>query len=218
MIIYENKKLVFIATLQSQNIKTGNMITVWILQKELPPHIAVKQKKDSLTCGDCQLRSGNGCYVTTWQAPLQVYKSWKAGKYPKYNVNVFKDKYARFGGYGDPAFLPIKFVKEITKVAKGFTGYTAQWTSNKFNADYLKYFMASVHNTEQLELLKTKFPEARYFRIVEDEHVKKYPNECICFNYTADINCIDCLKCNAFSNINILIPKHGVRKFRINSQ
>jgi hypothetical protein len=65
-------------------------------------------------------------------------------------VKMCQDKYVRFGTYGEPSLLPIELVKDMTKVAMSWTGYTHQW--KKVNHEYARYFMASTHSVEEEEI------------------------------------------------------------------
>jgi hypothetical protein len=65
-------------------------------------------------------------------------------------VKFCQDRYVRFGTYGEPSLLPIELVKEMTKVAMSWTGYTHQW--KKVNHEYARYFMASTHSVEEEEI------------------------------------------------------------------
>ena len=70
--------VIAVAILNSENKKTGNMIQVYILDRSQHPVEAVRNGTDDVICGDCPLRSGNGCYVTVWQGPLSVWKQYRA--------------------------------------------------------------------------------------------------------------------------------------------
>ena len=131
----------------SNNPKTGDMIQTWIIRSHIPPHKATKTGQDISVCGDCSKRPTNkairlgerGCYVSTWQAPLQIYKTFKAGKYPAFDLEAFRGKPVRFGAYGDPAAVPAEIWESLKSVASNTTGYTHQWRDNDLTA----YAMAS---------------------------------------------------------------------------
>ncbi len=71
--------IVAILTLNSTNKKTGNMAQLWILHKDIPPHIAQKTGDDNAICGDCPIKKE--CYVLTFQGPLSVWNAYKRGTY-----------------------------------------------------------------------------------------------------------------------------------------
>ena len=104
----DGQPIVVIATMNSSNVKTGNMIQTWILRADINPVQAVNDGDDYSICGNCPHRkksyvddkgvdqSTRSCYVNVGQAPNSVYKAYKAGKYPRYTYaehgNVFKGR------------------------------------------------------------------------------------------------------------------------------
>ena len=75
---------------------------------------ASKQGKDEAVCGMCPHRHhlGGACYVTLFQAPLQVWKSYHKGNYPKVDdMSIFEGMSIRFGAYGDPNVLPMDLLE-----------------------------------------------------------------------------------------------------------
>ena len=212
-----------ILTLNSTNKKTGNMAQLWILHKDIPPHIAQKTGDDDAVCGDCPIKKE--CYVLTFQGPLSVWNAYKRGSYVKLNpaltvsnmldetqkmvdfMSLLKNLIIRFGAYGDPAALPKWLIKTIAKNCKDFTGYTHQWNKRKFNF-LKKYFMASVETKKLAEkALKKGF---RYFRIKPPGAIN-FKNEITCPS-DIGIQCIDCKLCNGAKQAkNITIEAHGAR-------
>ena len=115
-VIYEGasqingEPIVAIVTLNSNNVKTGNMASMWILHKDVKPTEASKSGDDEAVCGMCPHRHnlGGACYVTLFQAPLQVFKSYHKGNYPKVeSMEVFEGMNVRFGAYGAPQAGPV---------------------------------------------------------------------------------------------------------------
>lgn len=215
-ILQEDTKRVVIATMKSSNVKTGDMVQVTVLHKDIDPVTLKANKQDSIICGSCPLKSGNGCYVNVGQAPLAIFKAYKAGKYSN-DVNEFlevvKTKKVRFGAYGDPSFINIDLLKQIANNSLGYTGYTHQWMNRSFNLEYLDYLQASIDNVNQLKLLKAKAPKAKYFRIVRN-YSEILENETICHNETKGIECRDCLECNGTTS-NFVILAHGTQKNKV---
>lgn len=153
-ILHETLNRVVIATTESANVKTGNMVQIWILPRNIAPHIAVKTGEDRVVCGDCKHR-GTSCYVVTFQGPLSVWSAYHRGVYPKLETRdystVFSGRVVRLGAYGDPAFIPRRVVSAIVSSADGHTGYTHQWT----RAAWLRPFvMASVDSLEELSVAR----------------------------------------------------------------
>ena len=66
-IIHETQNTIIIATglaSKSVNVKTGDMVQIWILNKNINPVEAVMSGIDAKTiCKGCPFASGNGCYV-----------------------------------------------------------------------------------------------------------------------------------------------------------
>lgn len=150
-VLHETTDVVVIATLESVNEKTGNMIQIWILLREMSPVEGVKTGADAMICFDCPLRGLDGfgeriCYVNVAQGPGAVWRSYTAGKYPyldpKDYARVFGNREVRFGAYGDPVLIPIWIVRPIVRVVRKYTGYSHQWDKPAYQ-EYRLYFMAS---------------------------------------------------------------------------
>ena len=230
-IIYEGKSqlngdnIVAIVTMTSTNIKTGNMASMWILNADMKPTQASKEGKDASVCGDCKHRAVNNsaCYVTLHHAPLQVFKSYKKGNYPRVEESlefgpqllgvtkwtVFEGMKVRFGAYGDPSALPVQILASIKAVVKNNTSYTHQWKSA---GEVLKQVsMASVDSIEEQK--EAVIRGWRTFRVTADLS-DKLDNEIVCPNTTKAIQCADCGLCSGTSlkAKNILIEVHGSKK------
>lgn len=119
----------------SVNPKTGPMVQAWILRDDLAPMDAKRRNLDDAICGDCKLRGrdgkNSGCYLTVWQAPTGVYKSFIAGRYheatwPELEALV-EGRAIRCGAYGDPAALPFEVWQVLLTAAAGWVAYTHSW-------------------------------------------------------------------------------------------
>lgn len=218
-IVYEGasqlngEPIVGIITMKSNNVKTGDMASLWILHSELTPTDASKSGNDSAVCGDCPLRhfSGGACYVTLFQAPSSIYKSYKKGNYKKVeDYTPFEGINLRFGAYGDPLALPIDILVGLKGVIKNNTSYTHQWKNNTSEAVKL-ISMASADTIEEAK--EAQSMGWRTFRVTKDEN-DLMENEIICPNYTTGVQCINCNLCKGTSTKakNIVIPVHGARK------
>lgn len=217
-IIYEGASeingdpIVAIVTLNSSNIKTGNMASMWIMHKDIAPTKASKEGKDEAVCGMCPHRHhlGGACYVTLFQAPLQVFKSYKKGNYPKIDdMNIFEGMNVRFGAYGDPYAIPVDILVNIKSVCKNNTSYTHQWRTGN---EALK--TVSMASTDTIDETKQAHEMGwRTFRVTTDID-KLLPNEIVCPNTTHGIKCIDCGLCKGTSSKgkNIVIEVHGAKK------
>jgi len=161
---YDGSDIVAIATLHSDNVKTGDMIQVWILSARHSPLVAAKRGYDAATCGNCVFRSfiqrrargrrasaamrallrSKSCYVELGKAPNGIYGAYRRKRYPLWDgdLSLFHGRKVRFGAYGDPAFLPVALVARIAAAADGSTGYTHQWRDPR-SSWARKFLMAS---------------------------------------------------------------------------
>ena len=212
MIIHENEKTVVIATFGSNNRKIGDMVQVWILERDKSPVESVRTGTDAETvCRGCPFASGQGCYVTVGQAPLSIWKAYKRGSYGKVNWEAFNGKAVRFGAYGNPSLIPLAIVKRIAARAEKWTGYFHDWKEMRANtrAAYGRYFMASTEteNSRQLAIEKN----LRFFHVSPD----KPENALECLAETLGISCADCGLCDGNNKPNarsIWINPHGSKK------
>ena len=155
----DQQPFVVIMTMESSNIKTGNMCQVWILREDIHPVEALQTGADYSICGNCphryKLVDGKlirSCYVNVGQAPSTVWKSYKRGIYvdltdPEIiadtNLTVLlNSRKIRWGAYGDPAIINPDVVKEFNLYAAGHTGYTHQWRED-FAQAFVGVFQAS---------------------------------------------------------------------------
>lgn len=156
----DGKPIVMVATGfadKSENIKTGAMIQTWILRDDLDPLAASHSGDDYSICGGCPHRGtiengqnvGRSCYVKIWQAPLNVWRTEKRGRYPEMTGLdeiswLFQNKPVRLGSYGDPAAVPFEVIDAIGEAADFVNGYTHQWKDADHR--YSKWLMASADN------------------------------------------------------------------------
>ena len=211
------EKYAVIATLKTSNRKTGNMIQLWIILSDHSPVDGVKSGLDALTiCTGCKFASGNGCYVNVGQAPLQIWKSYKANKYPKLDPflydNVFNGRKVRFGAYGNPSLIPLSIIKMITEVCDGWTGYFHDWQqmSKQKAQAYGQYFMASTETNDSVRRAKEK--NLRFFHVSPEQ-----PKDTIeCLSDSRGLSCDLCQLCkgNRIGAKSIWINPHGSKKKR----
>jgi hypothetical protein len=221
----DGKPIVVIATgikgRSSRNGKTGDLIQTWILRQDIAPHEAVHTGDDESICGKCPHRGeivdgknvSRSCYVTVFQAPLSVWKTYRAGKYPlaaDLGKLHLAQRNVRLGAYGDPAAVPL-WVWECALVhADKGTGYTHQW----MNCDpgFAKYCMASADSA--CEALAAQAMGYRTFRVgtFAEKHAR---GEFLCpasEEAGKKVNCAQCLACGGTSSPNkasVFIPAHG---------
>lgn len=133
--------IVAIATTNTENRKTGDMVQTWILRADIDPVRAVAGAADASICGNCPHRGewsddlarmiNRSCYVNIGQAPRSVYMAWQRGAYPRIGSDrlavLMHGQAVRLGAYGDPALLPARILRALTVGARLHTGYTHQW-------------------------------------------------------------------------------------------
>ena len=105
----DNKDIVVIITgldNKTSNKKTGDMLQTWILLRDHKPNEAHKNGLNKSVCGNCPHAgyNNNSCYVKWFQAPLQVWKSYKNNRY-----DYFKKS--------DLNSIKIPFVREILNIS-----------------------------------------------------------------------------------------------------
>ncbi len=162
----DRKPIIMVATWNSKNAKTGDMIQTWIMREDLKPQDAINAGQDISVCGDCILRPANKalrlklgikkpCYVKAYNAPRAVWEAYHRGNYG-YDLSIIPDIKIRLGSYGDPTAIPISRHKALISVHnQKYTGYSHQWRLAK-NQAYKSLVMASVDNTKQLLSAITK--------------------------------------------------------------
>jgi hypothetical protein len=216
----------------SDNQKTGNMVQTWIMRDDISPVAAANEGSDSSVCGSCPLRGtvvdgknvGRACYVTLFQAPLNVWESSHRGLYPDVAVNrltkLFAGRLVRVGSYGDPAAVPLAIWQAMLGKSAGHTGYTHQWREFPEMAEFC---MASVASED--ERMAAKVLGFRTFRVsgeVVPAELRRQRIEVVCpasdemGNVT---NCASCRACGgktAKARADIVIRVHG-SKSKINA-
>jgi len=218
-ILHEDSVRVIIATgfsAPSDNRKTGDMVQIWILVKSVDPVEAIKSGLDRLICGSCRHRGHeeNGrhgversCYVNAGQAPLGIWRAWKAGHYaPLEYLSVFSGRKVRFGAYGDPTHLPLSLALAIAGVASGHTGYTHQWRKPSLQG-WKTILMASVDTAAELIIARSMGWST--FRVTPDTDHHSF--EALCASDRNGTPCADCLAC-AGARVGqraVFIPAHG---------
>jgi len=222
--------IIVIATFDSGNKKTGDMIQTWILPKLVHPVSAVNTGYDECICSNkCNLRGtiikqkagkdwalknvGRSCYVIAGFAPTNVWNKYHRNKYLALNSTTkhFLDhQYVRIGSFGDPSAVPVKIWQDLLKYSKGWTSYTSNWKSGHYR--YLKNIcQASTNNIKDTILAQKN--GWRTFRVSSTGLPEKYLNEIICpasviNNNRKKIQCINCLLCNGQKR-NVVIKVHG---------
>lgn len=157
----DGSPIVAIATLQSDNSKTGDMIQTWIMRRDMRPLDAIRSGQDESICGQCTHRGGVGrprtCYVDVGKAPTGVWHAYHRGVYaplmgdPATIHALTRGRIVRLGSYGDPAAVPVRYWHTVVYGADGHSGYSHQWRLAKFQ-DLRVYCMASVESESERDL------------------------------------------------------------------
>lgn len=198
----------------SDNDKTGPMLQTWIIRSDVAPHVAVKDGRDVSVCGACVHRGNKrkgrkrSCYVLVYQAPLQVYKAYLAGKYPRREARgLGVGRKVRLGAYGDPAAVPVKVWQDLTEGSITRTGYTHQWKAKRLvSPELMSLCQASIDSAEDLQQARSKgYGTFRVLRMAETP----VEGEIRCPADLGLTDCATCGMCDGESGKNIVIPSHG---------
>lgn len=156
----------------SKNSKLGKHLIIGTYHFNIEQIINRDLTKDASNCLDCPYsynqndgKSG-GCYTHKGHqrmglnAMIKRLNKLEIEEFNQAKYNEFLDKVrqkdvelVRFGVYGEPIFLPLSMVTQLTALANNHTGYTHQWNKPRYE-DYNKYFMASVHNSFEAAIAK----------------------------------------------------------------
>lgn len=205
-----------------RNEKTGALVQTWIMRDDMSPVEAVKAGMDDAICGDCVHRGtveagknvGRSCYVKVFQAPLVVWKTAQAGKYPVAEAgsltSIGAGKRIRLGSYGDPAAVPLAIWDAFLAEADAFTGYTHQWRKA---GELARYVMASCDS--EADYIEAKAKGFRTFRIRSSVEAPLAKREVACpaskeAGYKT--NCAACVACGGHGSkakADIAIVIHG---------
>lgn len=238
--LIDGKPIVVIYLTGSENVKTGkNMAQTYILRADIDPINASRNGDDYSICGDCKHRGtpnpakskgwadNRACYVNLIHGPNQVYKAFKAGKYPSAQSLTMLgcDQIIRIGSYGDPLAVPHYVWASLTRKAKTWTGYTHQSETNPDNRT-INLCMISVDNKDEYYRAQSK--GYRTFRIIPYSEYKEFghnslmPNEILCpaskeASIEKNITCSECKLCKGqtVKAKSIAIVAHGVGRKHI---
>lgn len=225
----DGEPIVAIATMNSRNAKTGNMVQVWILRKDMKPTEAVQTGADASICGECPHRGAieNGknvrrsCYVRVFHGPSSVYRAFKRDRYETLEVSkmprTFRNRFVRLGAYGDPAALPAEVIEAILRRAAGWTGYTHSWAKRP---DLAQWCMASCDTA--MDEKKSALLGFRAFRVTAEPMPKLSKRHFVCpasEEAGKKLQCFECGSCNGKGDgrrSNVQIAVHGTsRKYAL---
>lgn len=226
-ILFEGKSLldgspiVVIAIAQSNNAKTGNMVQTYIIRSDIDPITANRTGSDYAICGNCKhrgkanpdktsgLADNRSCYVNLGQGVMQVYKAYKAGKYPILTPEQARimgnARMVRLGTYGDPAAIPFAVFEPLLSCAIGHTGYSHQLGLVPVDPR----LMVSADTAQ--EATKAQSKGYRTFRVIPIGSTDRAQNEVICPATTHNVQCKDCGLCDGTKKgKNVVIEAHGI--------
>lgn len=147
---FDGGPIVALVTFFTTNRKTGNMPQTWILNRDATPVDAKKRKQTRSICGTCPIMAE--CYVNIGQAPQQIHKAHREGKYPEATARILAEGVARrsirLGAYGDPAAVPLPVWQGLLAHGSGRAGYTHDWREAR-TQPYRELIMASVETEDQ---------------------------------------------------------------------
>lgn len=226
-VIYEGPSLIdgapvaVIATLETDNPKTGDMVQTWIIRADVDPITASRTGADFSICGTCPLRGtpapekatgwadGRGCYVNLAFAVGGIFKAYKAGNYPRAVVYgglffdpadmghsgrpcIGKGRAVRLGAYGDPAAVPRWVWDSLTRHAAGWTGYSHQLNTPGADVDTGRVMISADNENAARAAWARGF---RTFRIVAEPAAVVAGAEVICPATPEGGNRSTCEKC-----------------------
>tara|TARA_Y100000310_G_scaffold111606_1_gene110004 strand:- start:11031 stop:11816 length:786 start_codon:yes stop_codon:yes gene_type:complete len=183
---------------RSKNPKTGKMIQIWIIRRDMVPGEAADAGEDESVCGSCKHRHFRSCYVNLGQGVWHVYHGLKNGIYKNATPNslkYFAGQNIRLGAYGDPASVPIDIWDSICGVAAGWTGYTHAWRKSQ-HQDIKKYCMASADTEDEALLAMERGWKPFYVRQAGDPIPDKFFSCPAAKESGQRLSCSECKVCS----------------------
>lgn len=225
--LLDRSRIVCIATLATDNRKTGPMVQTWILPRDLDPLEAVRRDRNQGACGSCPLQGvynprtkkieKRTCYVTLMHAPLSIWKCYKRGAYAPQDTaharSLLQDRELRLGAYGDPGAIPTRYLRQWVNWSSGHTGYTHQiWTQTRTRANALASMLMISTETET-QRVQAQTNGWRTFHVRPDG-APVPDGDCDCPYYSHGVSCSDCLLCGGSRQKarSISVPGHGIGK------
>ncbi len=228
VVLYEGPSLidgapiVAIATLRSNNRKTGDVPQTWILRRDVDPVSATHDGRDTSICGTCPLRGdvvagrnhARSCYVRVHHGPQSIWAAYRRGRYsrptPARVAWLFAAGFVRLGAYGDPAAVPRAIWDRVVSRARGWTGDTHAW--RRF--DLADLCMASCETSADARAAEHR--GYRVFRIVAPGS-RRLPRYTPCPASREEghaMTCVECRRCDGRAGrwrTHVQIEAHGQR-------
>ena len=208
----DGAQIVGIATLESKNQKTGDMVQTWILRTDTHPLEARRTGLDRSHCGDCPMHSE--CYIEWGKAPSNVWRTYHRGGYldlrrkPALMRRLTMGRMVRLGAAGDPSMIPLQYWLRLLETSEGWTGYTHQWRE-PWAQPMRELCMSSVESLEDQDLARAMGWRTYRIRRQNDALAR---NEIACPSDTTGRKCIDCMACDGAlkpSAASVAIVVHG---------
>lgn len=210
--------LVVLASFESSNVKTGNMVQLAIVVDGVKPTDAIATGADSAICGKCIHKGDkpNGvkrtCYVPM-RAVNSTYGAYTRGNTRPLDLDAFKGRRVRIGTYGDPAAVPFEVWAEIEAVSDGVTGYTHQWKT--CDPRFATLCMASADNMDEYLQARRKGYRSFVVRELGDAKPKGLVQCPATEGKDNTVTCLSCMQCGGTGNgrtNSISIEVHGSGK------
>lgn len=204
----------------SKNQKTGPMVQVYFLRKDMTPWEAVRTGHDASTCGNCihRPKGENGSLRSCYVDLRFVNPVWYAKRVP-FEPGIFEGRAVRVGTYGDPMSVPFEAIAPIFEEADMWTGYTQFWRESE-DPRWRAHFMASVHSGAEAREARGKGWRTYRSRFAHEPVLK---DEIECPHYARGVQCIDCNLCDGRSgedkkdhraSISAIVHGNGARYFQ----
>jgi hypothetical protein len=199
--------------LTSPNVKTGDMVQLYILPLDVDPRVATKTGEDAAVCGTCPHRpSGElgDCYVNVAWAPRNLWLMYHRGGMPRVAPSELAGAAVRFGAWGDPAAVPLDVWSPIVAGAFTHTGYTQEWP--RLDEAEWGWLMASVASTRMRDRAQRR--GWRTFRVEYGSDPGEPVNERECLAAAHGVTCIACGGCGGTNHprpTSFRIRAHGFR-------
>jgi hypothetical protein len=225
--------IVVIATLESSNSGTGDMVQTWILRQDHDPLYCSRHGLDVSICGRCGHRGkptyaargqakDRSCYVVLITAPLNIWKSWRRGLYPKALGHVAiaalgRGRKVRLGAYGDMSAVPSYVAESLISECDGHTAYSHQTGMPQSSFDPSVYMVSADSLGDAQSAWDLGY---RTFRVIADV-TERTAGEMLCPKSAEakalrtdhrEVRCVDCMACGGTASRykkSVAIPVHG---------
>jgi len=215
---YIKDNVIFNFQSSSNNSKTNDMVQVFMIPVEWV--IEGRILSDKTVCFDCpfSMAEKGGCYVQKGQSKMGLISKVKSlsrqlETIPQFSseieeqiLKLIDGKFVRFGAYGEPVLLGESLTTKICSLAKGWTGYTHQWSLSKYSWAS-KFFMASVEG-DFMKRVANKLGFRTFLVGISTEKSVVCPASKEAGQKTTCLNCLLCSGTEGKGSCNIKINQH----------